>query len=216
MGSSLLDGHETARKYRSWCPQGVHDRAVFVKNISRKLCEVATYQAQEHINKVAKVSDGMVGIPQRDSTRDQWCLAYNKRAQLLDGTLSMFGLQLEDVNNDWSHRETGPSGRKSDDEMYQSLSLNSNDLEFFSHAGGELLSRSTNDVAPEDVKTQLLTAGGKGDTLDQVFVASRLMDKTTDLYSKLPQSKAKTLGSMYKVNVPIAKDKQKAVNQTET
>ena len=46
-----------------------------ITNISRKLCEVATYQAQEHINKVAKVSDGIVGIPQRDSTRDQWCLA---------------------------------------------------------------------------------------------------------------------------------------------
>ena len=71
-------------------------------------------------------------------------------------------------------------------------------------------------VAPEDVKTQLLSAGEKGDTLVQEFVASRLMDKTTDVYSKLPQNKAKTLGSVYKVNVPMAKDKQKAVNPTDT
>ena len=37
------------------------------------------------------------------------------------------------------------------------------------------------------------------------------MDKTTDFYSKLPQNKAKTRGSVYRVNVPMTKNKQKAV-----
>ena len=88
---------------------------------NRKICQEATYQAQEHINKVAKVSGGIVSITQRDSTRDQWSLTYNERAQLLDGTLSMFGLQLEYVNDDWSHRETGLSGRKSDEQDVSKL-----------------------------------------------------------------------------------------------
>ena len=71
-------------------------------------------------------------------------------------------------------------------------------------------------MAPEDVKTELVTAGEKGGTLVQEFVASRLMDKTTDFYSKLPRNKAKPLGSVYTLNVPMAKDKQKAVNPTQT
>ena len=57
---------------------------------------------------------------------------------------------------------------------------------------------------------------GKGWHSCSGILASRLMDKTTDFYSKLLQRKAKPLGSVYKVNVPMAKDKQKAVNPTET
>ena len=118
------------------------------------------------------MSGGIVGITQRDSTRDQWCLTYNERAQLLDGILSMFGLQMEDVNDDWNHRKTGLSGRKQD---VSKLVSHFQRFGVFSYAGDELVSQSTNDVAPEDVKTELVTAGEKGGTLVQVFVASRLL-----------------------------------------
>lgn len=66
------------------------------------------------MNIVAKVSVCIVSITQRDSIRDQWCLTHTERAQLSDGTLSMFGLQLEDLTDNWNHREAGRSGRKRD------------------------------------------------------------------------------------------------------
>ena len=64
----------------------------------------------DYINKLAKVSEGIVGITQLDSSRDRWWIAYNERARISDDTLAMFDLQHHDTNSDWRHKDMGQAG----------------------------------------------------------------------------------------------------------
>jgi len=71
----------------------------------------------------------------------------------------------------------------------------------FSNTTEDLVCLSTGDVAPDDVRDGLLSVEKKGVTLVQDFVKSRLIEQSTDFYSRLPQNKAQTLATMYKVKV---------------
>ena len=77
----------------------------------------------------------------------------------------------------------------------------------FSNTTEDLVCLSTGDVAPDDVRDGLLSVEKKGVTLVQDFVKSHLIEQSTDFYSRLPQNKAQTLATMYKVKVTVQKDK---------
>lgn len=178
-----------------------------VKRSGRKFSQISTDQALEHVNKVAKISGGIVGITQLDSTRDRWCLTYNERARISDDTLSLYDLQHDDTNSDWRHRDMGPAGLKRDELDVEKLKQEFEKFKVFSNPDGELISVSTGDVAADDIRTDILTAEEKGEGLVKEFVKDRLMKKsTTNFFAKLPKIKSKTLGTMYKVQVKVKKD----------
>ena len=64
-----------------------------------------------------------------------------------------------------------------------------------------LICLTTNDVAPEDVANELLSAEVEGQAVVEGFVNDRLIDKTTDFYSTLKLNKTKTLAPICKVKV---------------
>lgn len=177
-----------------------------VKRTDGKFRQIATDQALEHVNRIAKVSGGIVGIAHLDSSRDRWCLTYNERARISDDTLGLFGQQHDDVNDDWTHRDSGKSGLKRDEEDVRKLmgEFQRNKLFTPSH---DLVNLSTNDIAPEDIISELLSAREKGQNLVSEFMETRFVNNVTDFYARIPQVKAKTLGTMYKAGVQVKNDK---------
>lgn len=67
-----------------------------VKTSGRNFNQISTDLALEHVNKIGKVVDGLVGITRSDSARDKWCLTYNDRSRLVDETSVMLGLAIDD------------------------------------------------------------------------------------------------------------------------
>ena len=65
--------------------------------------QISTYLALEHVNKVGKVADGLIGITRSDSARDRWRITYNERSRMVDQTAAMIDMTLEDA-------EYAPSG----------------------------------------------------------------------------------------------------------
>jgi len=54
-----------------------------VKRTDSKFCQIPTDQTLEHINRVAKVSGGIVGITHLEAVRDRWCLTVNVHGLLM-------------------------------------------------------------------------------------------------------------------------------------
>jgi len=178
-----------------------------IKRTSSKFCQIPSDQALEQINRIAKVNGGIVGITHLESTRDRWCLTYNERSRIADDTLSLYNLQQTDSNDDFSHRDTGPAGIRRDQSDIAKLVSEFKRLRVFSNTTEDLMCLSTGDVAPDDVRDGLLSVEKKSVTLVQDFVKSHLIEQSTDFYSRLPQTKAQTLATMYKVKVTVQKDK---------
>jgi hypothetical protein len=114
-----------------------------VKRTQWKFKQVASDQAREHVNKVAKVSGGLVGITHTSSARDRWCLTYNECARISDDTLTLFGLQHSDANDDWSHRDAGAAGIKRDEVDIAKLTNELERFNVFSQSTSELIILST-------------------------------------------------------------------------
>ena len=84
----------------------------------------------------------------------------------------------------------GPSGIKRDELDVQKLKHEFEKFKVFSNPDGELVSLTTGDVGPDDVRTDSLTAEMKGKSLVKEFVKDRLTESsTTDFYSRIPQNK---------------------------
>ena len=84
----------------------------------------------------------------------------------------------------------GPSCIKRDELDVQKLNHEFEKFEVFSNPDGELVSLTAGDVGPDDVRTNILTAEVKGESLANLFVKDRLMESsTTDFYSRIPQNK---------------------------
>ena len=80
-------------------------------------------------------------------------------------------------------------------------------LRVFSNTTKDLICLSTGDLAPDDVRGGLLSVEKKGTSLNHNFVKSRLIEQTTDFYSRMPHNKAQTLATMYNLKVHVQKNK---------
>jgi hypothetical protein len=186
-----------------------------IKRTNKKFCQIAVDQALEHINRVSKVSGGIIGITRRDDARDKWCLTYNEKARIADATLHMFDLNVEDdVDAEWCHSDSGPTRLKRDEDDVTKIMNEFRRFDVFSE-GGEfdenLICLSTRDVAPHDIMEEISSAFQIGVSQVENFVSTRLIDKSTDFFSKIPRHKNKTLASMYNVKVKAEKGKEQTV-----
>lgn len=77
-----------------------------VKRNTKKFCRVSVDQALEHVNKVSKVSGGIIGITRRNAARDKWCLTHNEKSRLAEATYKMFHRHVDsDIDAKWCHQE---------------------------------------------------------------------------------------------------------------
>lgn len=168
--------------------------------------QVASDQALEHVNRIAKVSGGIIGITHINSSRDRWCLTSSERARICDDTLALFGLHHNDSNDDCYHRDAGMAGIRRDEDDIMKLVSEFNRFRVFSQPSPELINLATNDIVPDDISNEILSAEKKGVTLVNNFVESRLLKNETDFYARIPQNKPKTIATMYKVVVKKSKE----------
>jgi hypothetical protein len=182
-----------------------------VKSSSRRFNQISTDQALEHVNKIGKISGGLVGITRVDTARERWCLTYNVRARLSEDTRKMFGLESESDSR--MHVEAGPSRIKRDEEDVLKIEGILKEFQVLDRVGPELMCISTSDVANENVKEDLLNAHKRGTEAVSKFISERLRaNPSVPLSDKLIKFKSKTLSSqMKKRNKLKSNQLQKAV-----
>lgn len=135
-----------------------------VKSTHKTFNQISTDQALEHVNKVGKVAGGLVGITRSDCARDRWCLTYNERSRIVDETSAMFGLTSEDTEYAPSaSKDAGTSRVRKDKGDVQKLVTQLEKFLVFDTDSEDLMCLATHDIAPENIKTTLLTAQVHGE-----------------------------------------------------
>ena len=179
-----------------------------VSQNKNKFSQISTDQALEHVNKIGKTAGGIIGISRIDSARDRWCLTFNHRARITNETFQMFGLNLDEEDaTKTQHKECGSVRIKRDEQDVVLIKHKFLELGVFSREEPQLICLSTNDVAPEPVKTDLLGAYEKGTRKIESFVSSRLIQQDVSFFSKLQLSKIKTMGTLYEVKSTVIPEK---------
>ena len=160
----------------------VHKAFIDGDFVTKETCstfnQIPDDQALEHVNKSGKVAGGLVGITRTDSARDRWCLTYNERAQLSEDTKAMFGI-LAELEEGSSHKDLGKTRMKKDEDDVLKLVSQFLKYEVFRQTEN-LVVITTEDVASEEVKQDLLEAEKKGERKLQEFIQERLIHKTAN------------------------------------
>lgn len=111
---------------------------------------------------MGKVTGGLIGITRNATARDRWCLTSNEKAQLSDDTREMFGLVADTDGNEFTHKDCTSTRKKRDANYAMKLKAQ---LEIFSHESVDLLTITTGDVTPDEVKRDQLTAQSNGNNI---------------------------------------------------
>lgn len=182
-----------------------------IKRTKSNFSQIGPDQALEHINRVAKVSGGLIGITRNPAARDRWCLTLNEKSSISNATLRMFDIELQDVNNDWTHHDIGPARIARDEVDVKKLKHELERFHVFERATNDLFVISTSDVAPDNIADSLSSAEDLGLKRVEEFVTVRLQEKTIDFYSKLKHESPLTLANMYQVKVKTTGGKTKTI-----
>ncbi|XP_014670830.1 PREDICTED: uncharacterized protein LOC106811642 [Priapulus caudatus] len=82
-------------------------RNFVVKRHAWRFNQVPVDQATEWVNKVCKLSNGIIGITRNDTARDRFCTTWSERSQISDDTLHLFSLRNDDSEKDFLTRKDG-------------------------------------------------------------------------------------------------------------
>ena len=165
-----------------------------VKESEGRFNQVSPDQALEHINKKCKSSGGLVGITRTESALNRWMLTCSDHARLSDDIHAMVGASTKHHGQ----RKENPRSRKDRDEKdVVRLEKTLEEFNPFGRQTNELMCISTNDVAPPDVKTDLLSAVDRGQTLLKEFVDKRLCANLSDFHEPISKNKSKTFATMH-------------------
>jgi hypothetical protein len=161
-----------------------------VKHTPQKFNNVSTDQALEFVNRMCKVSGGLIGITRTESAMNRWLLTCSERTRLADEARALAGMVTQ-VSA--MHKEGSSTRSKRDENDIQKLT---NQLVAFNPFGREqedLICISTNDVAPDAVKNDLLTAKERGKSLVEDFISTRLgPNPSVGFFDPLKKNKSKT------------------------
>lgn len=78
-----------------------------VKRHSGRFNQVPVDQATEWVNKVCKLSNGIIGITKNDTARDRFCTTWSERSQISEDKMQLFGRCNEDKEDNFSTRKDG-------------------------------------------------------------------------------------------------------------
>ena len=116
--------------------------------------------------------------------------------RLTESTRSMLGLKEEEEGE---NIEVGQNRLQKDEEDVQLLSGQSECFRVFEHGDQDLVCILTNDVAPQEVKTDILSARKRGQKILDEFVAQRIAkdERGTLFYERLSKQNSKTFASVH-------------------
>ena len=171
------------------------DGNFIVKSTHKTFNQISTDVALEQVNKVGKVAGGLVGITQSNDARDRWCLTYNERSRFVDETSVMFGLTIDDAQYASSaNKDVGTSRIKRDKDDIQKLVYQLERFSVFNTHCPDLTCLATRDIAPESIKTALLTAQTHGE--DKLTRCSFSDFWWPNMLSPVPLAIADTAGNL--------------------
>ncbi len=101
---------------------------------------------------MGKVAGGLIGITRNDPARDIWGLTFNERASLAKDTHAMFDKQSDSDEDDFTHKDCGYTRIKRDYEDRIKIKIQ---FQRFRRDGNELVTLTTGDIAPDDIKDDL-------------------------------------------------------------
>ena len=82
----------------------------------------------------------------------------SERSRIANDMLALYNLQPTDTNDDFSHRDSGPAGIQRDETDVRCLVREFRHFGVFSNRTEKTVCLSTGDVAPDDVRDELLSA----------------------------------------------------------
>ena len=195
-----------------------------VKRSNNHFNQIPTDQATEWVNKLCKVSNGIIGITRNDQARDKFCVTWairsnvSQRIKILlgetdeeeDFTLTRYDVLPGRMELDETHvqslirqldqfnifYESRPNTKDSDDDSSDDNPLGRTSL---------LVSMATKDVATEDIVSDLMAAEEKGKNAVIQNVENRLVNCSTSFFDPVRKLKSRTFASLYKVTVSSKK-----------
>ena len=191
-----------------------------VKRHAGRFNQVPVDQATEWVNKVCKLSNGIIGITRNDTARDRFCTTWSERSQISEDTLHLFGLCNDDSEGDFSTRKDGlPSKMTRDWDAMSKLEAQFRRFKVFTTfdqdntplAVTQLKSLTTNDIATEEIAADLLTANERGKDAVLKNVKERLVEKSVPFFHRQKKQKSKTFATLYETPV---QDKKQKVTKT--
>ncbi len=155
----------------------------------------------EHVNKLCKLDGGLVGITRQQATLFRWMIISCFRASLTKNIHKAFGCVRNDRIN--LHKEILPARLQRDEGDVNTLVSKIKVFNPFGHDNSDLVVISTNDVAPCDVKDDLLSAPEKEKVIIEKFIEKRLESNASKwFYDVIKKPEHKTFASLYQVSVP--------------
>ncbi len=122
--------------------------------------QVYTDQALEHVNKLCKLDGGLVGITRQQAALFRWMIIGCFGASLTNNIHKALGCVRNDRIN--LHKDILPARLQRAEGDVNTLVSKIKVFNPFGHDNSDLVVISTNDVAPCDVKDDLLSAPEKG------------------------------------------------------
>ena len=187
-----------------------------VKRHAGRFNQVPVDQATEWINKVCKLSNGIIGITRNDTARDRFCTTWCERSQISEDTMRLFGLRNDESDEDFSTRKDGlPSKMTRDLDAVSKLEAQFRRFKAFTISDQDdatptitqLKSLTTNDIATEEIAADLLTADERGKDLVLKNVKERLVEKSVPFFDRQKRQKSRTFATLYET--PVQDGKQK-------
>ena len=183
-----------------------------VKMSKNRFNQVPVDQGTEWVNRICKVSNGIIGITRNDTTRDRFCTTWSERSHVSKCTRVMYHLDDEDDDSEniSTRKEALPSRILTDEKSVQSLVKQFARFKVFNiqleedmssaHDTVNLTALTTKDVATEEIQQDLLTAYDRGKEALMEEVNEKLINKSTDFYESTKRHKSKTIASLYNVH----------------
>ncbi|MES9879848.1 MAG: hypothetical protein ABW185_03105, partial [Sedimenticola sp.] len=213
-----------------------------VKRSNKRFNQVPVDQATEWMNRMCKISNGIIGITRNDTARDRFCATWAERSNVSHATKSLYGFDdgenekqaLSTRKNDISspqrhdcdavnrltdlfHRfnvfkitdkstaldEPQPDHSNAEESTCAILERN--------YHNAPLVSLTSNDVASNEIKADLLSAESRGMHMVKVNVTERLIDTTIPFHDTMKRNCSKTFASLYHCSTVNQKQEKKVV-----
>ena len=197
-----------------------------VKRSNRCFNQVPVDQATEWMNRMCKISNGIIGITWNDPARDRFCATWAERSHVSHETRVLLGLK-EDSQAISTRKDALPARMKNDEKAVKELVYQFNRFNVFRitltlHVPGilftvneniaestqntdseipQLIALTTNDVATKDIQDDILCARERGIEFVKKNAQQRLVNKELSLFDPLKKNKSKTFANLYKASV---------------
>ena len=138
-----------------------------VKESEGHLNQVSVDMGLEHINKLCKRAGGIVGITRSKAALNRWMLTCCELSRLSEDIRQQAGLT---ANRRLVQKEAGPMRMARDEDDVKRIHNQFIVFNPFGRDTEHLMCISTNDVAPSDIKEDLLTAQSRVKLLVNEFI----------------------------------------------